>query len=242
MAGPLEPRQLTGLDESHLVTLADGHRLHPRAAQAFAVLQEEAARAGFQLAIASSFRSCARQLAIFNGKAAGQRPIHDDAGKPVNIDVLSPRELLRAILRFSALPGTSRHHWGTDLDVYDASAAPADYQVQLSPAEVTPGGMFDALHNWLDERMACGDSQGFFRPYSEDRGGVAPERWHLSYAPLARDCAGLVRSEDLLQCWQGKLLDEPLLLLDEVTATLPELLERYVAVPQSWCSAPSGAQ
>ena len=30
---------------------------------------------------------------------------------------------------------------------------------------------------------------GFFRPYTTDRGGVAPEPWHLSYAPVARQRA-----------------------------------------------------
>ncbi len=27
---------------------------------------------------------------------------------------------------------------------------------------------------------------GFYRPYAVDRGGVHPEPWHLSYAPLAQ--------------------------------------------------------
>ena len=103
---------------------------------------------------------------------------------------LSAEQQLHAILRFSAIPGTSRHHWGTDLDVFDAAALPQDYQLQLSPQEVAPGGMFDPLHCWLDQRMAAGEVHGFFRPYGQDRGGVAPERWHLSYAPMAAGCEG----------------------------------------------------
>ena len=38
-------------------------------------------------------------------------------------------------MRWSAIPGSSRHHWGTDLDVYDAAAVTPDYQVQLTPQE-----------------------------------------------------------------------------------------------------------
>ncbi|NIM47861.1 MAG: D-alanyl-D-alanine carboxypeptidase family protein, partial [Gemmatimonadales bacterium] len=86
-------------------------------------------------------------------------------------------------LRWSALPGASRHHWGTDLDVYDLAARPEGYEVELIPEEVDAGGMFGPLHEWLDGRIAADAAFGFFRPYERDRQGVAPERWHLSYAP-----------------------------------------------------------
>ena len=146
--------QLTGRDDTHLVMLPCGHRLLADAAEAFTLLQGDAAEAGFELAIASSFRSFERQLAIWNGKAGGERPVHDDAGRPVPMDTLSPRDQLYAILRYSAIPGTSRHHWGSDLDIFDNAAVPVDYQVQLSPAEVAGGGVFDPLHCLLVERMA----------------------------------------------------------------------------------------
>ena len=145
---------------------------------------------------------------------------------------------MRAILRYSAIPGTSRHHWGTDLDVYDAAALPADYRLQLSPQEVAPGGLFDPLHRWLDERMAAGASQGFFRPYARDSGGVAPERWHLSFAPLAQVCEARLSRELLLACWECAPGEEPLALLDEIQADLPAILARYVAVAPGWCPAP----
>ena len=62
---------------------------------------------------------------------------------------------------------------------------PEGYEVELIPAEVNPEGMFGPLHDWLDARMAAGKAFGFFRPYDRDRNGIAPERWHLSYAPIA---------------------------------------------------------
>lgn len=227
--------QLTGRDDSHLLALADGHRLQPAAAVAFARLQREAADAGFQLAIASSYRSYERQRAIWNGKAAGERPVHDDAGNPVVIPALPAAERVRAILRFSALPGTSRHHWGTDLDVYDAAAVPADYAPQLSPQEVAADGPFGPLHCWLDARMAEAGSQGFYRPYDRDRGGVAPERWHLSYAPLAVNYGGRLTAERLRACWDCDA--EPLLLRAQLEVMLPALLAQYVEVPVDWCPA-----
>ncbi|MCR9185973.1 MAG: M15 family metallopeptidase [Halieaceae bacterium] len=225
--------QLTGRDDRHLVPCAGPHRLQADAAAAFERLQSDAREAGFELAIASSHRSYERQRIIWNGKACGQRAVHDDAGAPVDLLALPPAARVHAILRFSALPGTSRHHWGTDLDIYDAAAVPADYAVQLTPAEVAPGGPFDALHRWLDERMAVHASQGFFRPYARDCGGVAPERWHLSYAPLSRELAGRVTARALEECWDCDR--EPLVLRAEVEAELPALLARYVAVADNWC-------
>ncbi|MEQ9464806.1 MAG: M15 family metallopeptidase [Haliea sp.] len=232
----LTTEQLTGRDERHLVALARGHRLQPLAAAAFARLRGDAREAGFDLAIASSYRSFERQRLIWNGKAGGERPVHDDVGNAVAILALPAAERIRAILRFSALPGTSRHHWGTDLDVYDAAAVPDDYVLQLSPQEVAPGGVFDRLHRWLDAQMAAGTSHGFYRPYGVDRGGVAPERWHLSYAPLAAGCGGRVTAALLRDCWDCER--EPLLLRSELEARLPELLERYVEVPADWCPSP----
>jgi len=237
MAGALTPRQLTGLDESHLVTLPDGHRLQSAVASAFTALQEDARQAGFELAIASSFRSFSRQLAIWNGKASGVRPVHDDEGRAVSIAGLPPGQRLQAILRYSALPGTSRHHWGTDLDVYDAAAVAPDYRVQLSVQEVATGGVFDPLHCWLDARMAAHESHGFYRPYDKDRGGVAPERWHLSYAPLALSCAAQFRGGMLAACWDCEEALEGIVLRAQIEAELQQILARYVAVPQDWCPA-----
>ena len=231
----LSNAQLTGRQDSHLTQLGDGHRLQAPVAEAFTRLQADALEAGFELAIASSFRSFERQCAIFNGKACGERPVHDDAGAPVTLSCLAPRDQLYAILRYSALPGTSRHHWGTDLDVFDAAAVAADYQVQLSPQEVSPGGPFDALHCWLDERMADHRSHGFYRPYARDRGGVAPERWHLSYAPLARDCAAALNESVVREAWEEALDAGGLQLREVIEDDLPALLARFVAVGEDWC-------
>lgn len=235
LARVLSTEQLTGLDESHLVALLDGHRLQDEVSQAFSALQVDAREAGFELAIASSFRSFARQLAIWNGKASGARPVHDDQGELLLMTELAPADRLHAILRFSALPGTSRHHWGTDLDVYDAAALPPGYKLQLSPQEVAAGGMFDPLHCWLDARMAAGQSRGFYRPYALDRAGVAPERWHLSYAAFSTGCAAQLDADLLKSCWRCAREGEGLLLYEEIEARLPQIMQRYVSVGDGWC-------
>lgn len=229
---------LTGRDASTLVAVGDGQRMQAEAAAAFEALRCDAAAAGFELAIASSYRSFERQCLIWNGKVRGERTVHDDTGSPIDIAQMTPQQLLHAILRFSALPGTSRHHWGTDIDVYDAAALPQGYALQLNPAEVAPGGMFDALHCWLDQRMAAGESRGFYRPYATDTGGVAPERWHLSYAPLASLCEPGPGKAALRAAWDSGAGGEPLALRDAVERELEAILDRYVRVAPGWCPGP----
>lgn len=218
---------LTGCAAGRLLVPCGDQRLRQEAAAAFARLAADAAGAGFDLRVASGYRSFDRQLAIFNGKARGERPVFDDAGRPLALAGLSMEERLAAILRFSALPGASRHHWGTDIDVYDAAAVEGDYRVALSAAEVAPGGVFDPLHRWLDERLGSGAGHGFYRPYDRDRGGVAPERWHLSYLPLARHLAPRITPALLRRCWsQPRAAD--LCWREALCARLPALLRRYV--------------
>ena len=92
-------------------------------------------------------------------------------------------EWLDRILRFSALPGTSRHHWGTDIDVYDRAALSVGQRPALLPSEYQAKGVFARLGEWLKEHMARDDAEGFFRPYDVDTGGVSVEPWHLSFRP-----------------------------------------------------------
>lgn len=67
----------------------------------------DATSAGFDLAVASGFRSVERQCQIWNAKALGLRPVLDDTGVPLEVGRLDPEALMFAILRWSALPGTS---------------------------------------------------------------------------------------------------------------------------------------
>ncbi len=219
---------LTGQTYEHLCSAREaealGARVHREVVAPFLRLKERARDAGFDLRILSGFRSFERQLAIWNDKVAGERPVLDSEGRPIDIWSLDERDLVFAILRWSALPGTSRHHWGTDLDVYDERARPEGYNVELLPEEVAAGGMFGPLHAWLDERIAAGQSAAFYRPYDEDRGGVAPERWHLSYAPVAAFWARRLTADTLHRA----LRDTNLALKETVFLHLEEIVERFV--------------
>lgn len=217
---------LVGRTEAHLAPAGD-IKLHRAVLAPLLELERAAQAAGFELTVASGFRSFERQLAIWNGKASGARPLHDDHGQPLQATALAPTALLAALLRFSALPGASRHHWGTDFDVFDARALPAGATLQLTPAECAPGGIMHPFHCWLDRYLA--GQREFFRPYCRDRGGVAPEPWHLSYAPLSRALEGAHSPRLLAQT----LAEAPLALIAEVIPRLPQLYDRYTRVPLS---------
>ncbi|MCH2471303.1 MAG: M15 family metallopeptidase [Gemmatimonadetes bacterium] len=165
-----------------------GAQVHQDVVEPFLLLRADALAAGLDLRILSGFRSFERQNSIWNRKATGELAVLDSRAAPLDIEQLTKRELVYAILRWSALPGASRHHWGTDIDVYDENARPSGYEIELTPEEVDAGGMFAPLHEWLDQRLAAGAGHGFFRPYDQDRQGVAPERWHLSHTPVAATC------------------------------------------------------
>lgn len=181
----LTPEVLTGRDDNFIDHASLERPVHRDIVAPLLALRAAAAAAGFDLAVASGYRNYHRQLQIWNAKAGGERPVYDSEGNALSVAELDELDLALAILRWSALPGASRHHWGTDIDIYDRAAVPADYQVQLDQAEAADSGPFGPLHRWLDERIASDSAFGFFRPYQNDRGGIAAERWHLSYAPLA---------------------------------------------------------
>jgi LAS superfamily LD-carboxypeptidase LdcB len=180
----LSAEQLTGRVRSHVLDVADGSGciLHPDAAAAFLRLRAEAAQSDIDLAAVSSFRSFQQQLTIWNEKFHGRRPLLDQDGRALDVAVMTGEQIVRAILLWSALPGASRHHWGTEIDVIDRAALAPGQRAQLIPQEYSPQGVFCRLAAWLPQH--CQDF-GFFLPYDRDRGGVRPEPWHLSFAPVS---------------------------------------------------------
>jgi LAS superfamily LD-carboxypeptidase LdcB len=179
----LSPQQLTGRVRTHVMELSEPRcTLHPAAAAAFVALRSEAAKSGIDLMPASTFRDFERQLTIWNQKYYGNRPLLDAAGRVLDPKRLNDEQIVEAILLWSALPGASRHHWGTEIDIIDRAALAAGQQPQMVPPEYGNGGIFERLGRWIPQH--CADF-GFFLPYDLDRGGVQPEPWHLSYAPVS---------------------------------------------------------
>lgn len=217
-----------GLSQAHVI-VRDEVQLQPDVLQALDALVRDASKAGIELAVASSYRSFERQAFIFNDKLGGKRVVLDDADRALERKNYSAAEWLNAILRFSALPGTSRHHWGTDLDVFDRSVLTGNLQLTVNESHT----VFADLHAWLDERMAQDKSYGFFRPYAVDQGGLSPEPWHLSYAPLST-----VYENTLTPTLWREVLAELGDVLDGmpvINSHLEEIFARFVAVPRGWC-------
>jgi LAS superfamily LD-carboxypeptidase LdcB len=215
---------ITGKTQEHLVLDEESNLLvHKEVVASLKMMREEALAAGFSLKVASAFRGFEQQLNIWNAKALGLRPLLDSNGVALNYNSLSPTEIVYAILRWSALPGASRHHWGSDMDVYDSSLMPEGYKVQLVPQESEPGGYFYDFHLWIDDNLK---DFNFFRPYALDLGGIAPEKWHLSYSPISNEYQKALTFELLEETISNAEIELKAIILKE----LPEIYQRFINI------------
>ena len=214
--------ELTGRARSHVVELHEPRCvLHYEAIASFLSMRDAAAADGIQLSARSSFRDFDTQLSIWNRKWSGERPILDRQGQALVREKMSDADAVEAILCWSAVPGGSRHHWGSDLDVIDTAAVPSGYTVQLIPSEYARNGIFATLNAWLDVHL---QRFGFFRPYRADRGGVSPEPWHLSYAPVSGPALESLSLSTLRQVLDSSsIAGKP-----HVLARLPEIYTRFL--------------
>jgi len=214
--------ETTGRARSHVVQLESPPcGLHYEAIASFLAMKDAAAADGIDLRVRSSFRDFATQLLIWNRKWRGEKTLFSREGRQVDPAQLSDDDKVDAILAWSAVPGGSRHHWGSDIDVIDEAAVPAGYEVRLIADEYGAGGIFGQLSAWLDANML---RFGFFKPYRTDKGGVCVEPWHLSYAPVAAPALEKLSLTVLRRALEAADLEgKPLVL-----ARLPEIYTRYV--------------
>jgi LAS superfamily LD-carboxypeptidase LdcB len=219
---PVAKEILWGKTNAHVEALeGTPYFLHREMLAPFRRLCQRARAEGIDLSVASGFRDHAAQLRIWNAKATGQRALLDREGRPLEFAKLSEEQIVWAILRWSALPGGSRHHWGTDIDIYDRNSLPEGYRLQLIPQEASTGGVQEKFARWLKANLAA---EGFFRPYENDRGGVSPEWWHISYRPIS----GSYYQAFTLDILEEAIQDTDLELKAVVLARLPEIYERYI--------------
>ena len=138
---------------------------------AFEKMRKEALKDSIELEIISGYRSYDQQKRIWNRKFLANK----NAG-------LNPEENIKKIIEYSTLPGTSRHHWGTDIDLIDG-AQPREGDVLLAE-KFHQNGPYDNMRKWMDQNA---ENFGFVRPYSNNisRKGFYYEPWHFSYAPIA---------------------------------------------------------
>lgn len=220
----LQECDLLGLNDLHVVSYSGSvAKVHPQLISALSALVQRAADSGFDMRVASGFRSFDRQLFIWNSKANGLRPVLDRFEQTVDLNALSDDEKVYAILQWSALPGASRHHWGTDIDVYDTSRMPEGYQLQLTLEETQNDGCCAEFHAWLTQELQQ-PAHDFYRPYIPGLGSIFPEPWHLSYAPLAHVFATHF-TEDLLR---KKIEDTDIVLKDNILKNLSDIFNRYI--------------
>ncbi len=205
----LSLEQLSGLTCSHVIPIPAtlqsttyDQALQPQAAQAFQQLQRAAQQAGFTLAAASSFRDFARQRAIWNAKFQGERKVHDDNGQTIDVLALDEWTRCQAIMLWSALPGASRHHWGTEVDIYDPTLLPSGQKLQLEPWEYQAGGYFASLSYWLQQNAPQFGFRFCFQQLSENF-RIGEEPWHLSYSPIAEPLAKNLTPEFLQKIWRS---------------------------------------
>ena len=223
----LTPEMLTGKSRAHLIHLptphSPNHFLQAEAVKAFQGLQQSAVNNGFNLQPASSFRDFARQQLIWNGKFSGERKVHDDFGTALELGQLDDWQKCLAILRWSALPGASRHHWGTEIDIFDPDLLPQGQTLQLEPWEYEKGGYFFELSEFLTENLPHFDFALPFMQMPKNK-KIGREPWHISYLPLAEQAKQRFSKGVLLQAWGNEDIAGKAVL----QAYLPIVFESYI--------------
>lgn len=162
--------ELIGKDNPKL--LQTNLYLQKNAYDSFLKMQEDALKEGIEIKIISGYRNFDKQKSIWERKY-----------KLFTSQGLSPEKAIEKIIEYSTIPGTSRHHWGTDIDIIDNSK---EYSGDaLVPDKFHGNGPFCKLKEWLDKNA---NKYDFFLVYTNNanRKGFKYEPWHYSYAPISK--------------------------------------------------------
>ncbi len=191
----------------------EGMFLHKETYASFKKMFKSAMEEGVDLEIRSATRNFETQKSIWEAKWNGKRTL--EAGT-IATEIASPKERALQILKYSSMPGTSRHHWGTDIDL---NAFTNDY------FEEGPGLK---VYKWL---TANASEYGFCQPYTakgiERPNGYEEEKWHWSYIPISSDItrwAGDNLSDEMISGFEGS---------DQAQAI--QIIDRYVLGIDSSC-------
>ncbi len=145
--------------------------MHREAYHYFEKMWEAAKNDGVDLIIRSATRNFDYQKGIWEGKWTGDRTLSD--GSKANA-IADPVERAKKILLYSSMPGTSRHHWGTDIDL------------NAFENEYFESGEGLKVYNWL---LNNASDFGFCQTYTSKSGGrtgYEEEKWHWTYLPLSK--------------------------------------------------------
>ena len=162
-----------------------GINLRKEAHDAFLKMKKAAYSDGIDIKIVSSYRNFERQELIWERKYQ----------KYTEEDGLMPMEAIDKIIEYSTIPGTSRHHWGTDIDIIDGYRK-TEGSV-LMPSKFEAGGPFEDLKKWMDKNSK---EHGFHLVYTNEpkRRGFKYEPWHYSYAPISIPMLTTFRRKNIL--------------------------------------------
>lgn len=175
--------ELMGKEDIELY--GQGINLRKEAHDAFLEMRKAAAADGINIQMVSSFRSFEKQQEIFERKY-----------ERFTEEGMQPLEAIDKIIEYSTIPGTSRHHWGTDIDIIDGNKE-TNGDV-LVPKKFEIGGPFEEFKNWMDTNS---EKFGFYLVYTDNprRKGFKYEPWHYSYAPIAIPMLTAFRGKNILQ-------------------------------------------
>ncbi len=212
---------LTGRTDEHLVNLEHGQRIHKSCYDDFFRLKGTLSSKKIDMRSASSFRSYERQRTIWNEKAEGKRILRDINGNPLNYDELNCEEIFWAILNWSSIPGTSRHHWGTDLDVYDHSKYLNGERLRLINSEYQGEGPNAKLSEELFKNTDL-----FYRPYLDGK-SYQMELWHMSHVKISKEFS----DKYTIDVFKKSVSEDPKLLLKEhIIKNIDFLYKKYIAL------------
>lgn len=146
-------------------------KLQKKAFEAFEKMKAAAAKEGYKIKVVSGYRNFSRQKAIFERKY-----------KKYTAQGMGSMPAIKKIIEYSTIPGTSRHHWGTDIDIIDDNATYSGDV--LVPEKFHGNGPFCKLREWLEKHA---NDFGFYIVYTanKDRKGFKYEPWHYTYAPIS---------------------------------------------------------
>jgi LAS superfamily LD-carboxypeptidase LdcB len=139
---------------------------------AFLQMAEAAEKDGVELRVASATRNFDYQENLWDNKWTGAVFVD---GKNLAKSVPDGLQRFKTILEYSSAPGSSRHHWGTDIDINNAN-------VEYFKTEYG-----EKVYDWMEQNAA---SFGFCQPYiakgTSRPTGYEEEKWHWSYTPLSK--------------------------------------------------------
>lgn len=168
---PSRHQLFINLDKTDIPVSRKGLYLRKEAAGRLSLMLKEFTKDNpeIKISVISATRNFSSQKGIWEEKWTGKRKISGIASINGIKDPVKKGEL---ILQYSSMPGTSRHHWGTDFDINRLNN------------EYYSKGEGKIIYDWL---LKNARKYGFYQPYTAGRDtGYKEEKWHWSYLPLSK--------------------------------------------------------